>query len=67
MDLPTLRGLFTLILMVAFVTIVIWAWSGKRRKDFDEAARLPLEDDDASSSGAERSGKARNGAGEMQS
>ncbi len=45
MDLPTLRGLFTLILMIAFVAIVIWAWSGKRRKDFAEAARLPLDDD----------------------
>jgi len=55
MDLPTLRGLFTLILMVAFVTIVIWAWSGKRRKDFDEAARLPLEDDQPSS-GTKRTG-----------
>jgi len=66
MDLPTLRGLFTLVLMVAFVAIVIWAWSGKRREDFEEAARLPLEDD-PSSSGAERPGKPRNSAGELQS
>lgn len=67
MDLPTLRGLFTLILMVAFVTIVIWAWSGKRRKDFDEAARLPLEDDQPSS-GTKRTGEARKeSAGELKS
>ncbi|KPK51517.1 MAG: hypothetical protein AMJ59_27900 [Gammaproteobacteria bacterium SG8_31] len=66
MDLPTLRGLFTLVLMVAFVAIVIWAWSGKRRKDFDEAARLPLEDD-PSSPDAERKGKTRNSAGEQTS
>ena len=66
MDLPTLRGLFTLVLMVAFVAIVIWAWSGKRREDFEEAARLPLEDD-PSSSGAERPGEPRNSAGELQS
>ncbi|MGD8920740.1 MAG: cbb3-type cytochrome c oxidase subunit 3 [Gammaproteobacteria bacterium] len=66
MDLPTLRGLFTLVLMVAFVAIVIWAWSGKRRKDFDEAARLPLEDD-SSSPDAEREGKTRNSAGEQTS
>ena len=66
MDLPTLRGLFTLVLMVAFVAIVIWAWSGKRREDFEEAARLPLEDDPSSSS-AERPGKPRNSAGELQS
>ncbi len=66
MDLPTLRGLFTLVLMVAFVAIVIWAWSGRRREDFEEAARLPLEDDPSSSS-AERPGKPRNSAGELQS
>lgn len=66
MDLPTLRGLFTLVLMIAFVGIVIWAWSGKRRKDFDEAARLPLDDDSPSSDG-EQPGKKRNGAGEQES
>jgi cytochrome c oxidase cbb3-type subunit 4 len=44
-DLPTVRGLLTLVLMLAFVGVVVWAWSGKRRKDFEEAARLPLDDD----------------------
>jgi len=44
-DLSTLRGLSTLLLMLTFIGIVIWAWSGKRKKDFDEAARLPLDDD----------------------
>jgi cytochrome c oxidase cbb3-type subunit 4 len=37
--------LSTLLLMLTFVGIVLWAWSGKRKKDFDEAARLPLDDD----------------------
>ena len=31
--------------MVVFVGIVIWAWSAKRKQAFDEAARIPLEDD----------------------
>jgi len=66
MDLPTLRGLFTLILMIAFVSIVIWAWSSKRREDFAEAARLPLDDDSPAPDG-ERKGKTRNGAGEQES
>jgi cytochrome c oxidase cbb3-type subunit 4 len=66
MDLPTLRGLFTLVLMIAFVAIVIWAWSSKRREDFAEAARLPL-DDEKPSAGGERTGKPRNGAGERES
>lgn len=37
---------WTLLLMTAFVGIVYWAWSGRRRKDFEEAANLPLEEDD---------------------
>lgn len=45
MDLPTLRGLSTLLLMLTFIGIVVWAWSSKRKKDFDEAARLPLDDE----------------------
>jgi len=34
-------------MFVAFVVIVAWAWSSKRRSSFDEAARIPLEDDAA--------------------
>jgi cytochrome c oxidase cbb3-type subunit 4 len=45
MEMGTLRGLVTLALMVAFVAIWVWAWSSRRRKDFDEASRLPLEED----------------------
>jgi cytochrome c oxidase cbb3-type subunit IV len=45
MEIPTVRGLLTLVLMLAFVGVVIWAWSSKRKKDFEEAARLPLDDD----------------------
>ena len=32
------------ILILVFIGIVLWAYSSRRRKDFDEAARLPLED-----------------------
>ena len=41
----TLHGLWTLVLIVIFVAIVIWAFSSKRKKQFDEAARLPLDDE----------------------
>ena len=44
MDLPTVRGLLTAALMLAFVGVVIWAWSSKRKKDFEEASRLPLDE-----------------------
>lgn len=47
MEMGTLRGLVTLALMVAFIAVWVWAWSSRRRKDFDEASRLPLEDDSA--------------------
>lgn len=41
----TFIGLITLLLMLIFLGIVVWAYSSKRKKGFDEAARLPLEDD----------------------
>ncbi|MGI9263440.1 MAG: cbb3-type cytochrome oxidase subunit 3 [Gammaproteobacteria bacterium] len=46
-DLPTLRGLVTVVLLVAFLGMVVWAWSSKRKTDFEEAAQLPLDEDSA--------------------
>ncbi len=45
MDINFFRGLGTVFAMVAFVSICIWAYSGKRKKDFDEAAQLPFDDE----------------------
>lgn len=45
MDAGLAHGLWTALLLVTFAAIVVWAWSGRRKRDFDEAARLPLEDD----------------------
>ena len=45
MDINTIRGLATLIALVAFVSVVLWAYSGRRKSDFDEAASLPFADD----------------------
>ena len=45
MSMPFFHGLWTAVLLVIFIGIVVWAWSRKRKKDFDEAARLPLDDD----------------------
>ena len=44
MDVSTFHGLWTAALLVIFIGIVVWAWSGKRKRAFDEAARIPLED-----------------------
>ena len=43
MDINIVRGLFTLVLMVLFVGICLWAYSSKRKTDFKQASRLPLE------------------------
>lgn len=45
MSSATISGLITLVLLLAFVGGWIWAWSSKRKAQFDAAARLPLEDD----------------------
>jgi cytochrome c oxidase cbb3-type subunit 4 len=44
MDVGVIRGLITAALIVLFIALVFWAWSGKRRKTFEEAARMPLEE-----------------------
>ncbi|PKM04967.1 MAG: CcoQ/FixQ family Cbb3-type cytochrome c oxidase assembly chaperone [Gammaproteobacteria bacterium HGW-Gammaproteobacteria-6] len=45
MDINTLRGIATLLAMVAFIGITIWAYSSYKKKDFDEAAQLPFADE----------------------
>lgn len=44
-DSGTASGIMTAILIVVFIGIILWAYSGKRRRDFDEAARLPFDDE----------------------
>jgi cytochrome c oxidase cbb3-type subunit 4 len=45
MDQGIAGGIGTILAMVAFVAVVAWAYSKRRKADFDAAARLPLEDD----------------------
>ena len=45
MDINTLRGLITLLLLLAFIGLCIWAYSGRRKSAFDEAAQLPFADE----------------------
>ena len=47
-------GLITAILLAVFLAGVAWAWSGRRRDEFERAARLPLEDDAATGNAEER-------------
>jgi cytochrome c oxidase cbb3-type subunit 4 len=39
------RGVFTVFMFVAFIGIFIWAYSSRRKGEFDEMANLPLEQD----------------------
>ncbi len=45
MDINDLRSLFTVLTFLTFVGIVFWAWSGRRKAAFDEAAMIPFEED----------------------
>lgn len=45
MEIGTLRGLGTILVFVAFIGVVLWAYSSKRKKSFDEAANLPFADE----------------------
>jgi cbb3-type cytochrome oxidase subunit 3 len=40
------RGVITLILMLLFMALAVWAWGRGRKECFESMARLPLEDDE---------------------
>jgi cytochrome c oxidase cbb3-type subunit 4 len=46
MDINTIRGVLTIVLMIAFLGLVVWAWSSKRKETFDKLSQMPLEEDD---------------------
>ena len=48
----TVRGLVTLAVMLAFIGVVAWAWSSRRKRDFDEMAQMPLRDEPPQNKGA---------------
>lgn len=48
MNLVMFHSFWTLGALVIFVGIIFWAYSKNRHNDFNEAARLPLEDDQPS-------------------
>jgi cytochrome c oxidase cbb3-type subunit 4 len=47
MDTSLIMSVWTIVVMVLFIGIVLWAWSGKRKQRFDEAANIPFDEDDA--------------------
>ncbi|HMV21057.1 MAG TPA: cbb3-type cytochrome c oxidase subunit 3 [Rhodocyclaceae bacterium] len=45
MDINDLRSIMTVLMFVLFIGIVGWAFSKRRTEAYEEAARLPLDDD----------------------
>jgi cytochrome c oxidase cbb3-type subunit 4 len=41
----TIHSYWTVVVFAVFIGIWVWAWGKGRKKDFEEASRLPLEDD----------------------
>ncbi len=52
-----LRGLGTAIVFIAFIGLVFWAYNGKRKGSFDEAANLPFADEASDSPNSAKDSK----------
>ncbi len=46
MSVAFVQSVWTVIAMVVFIGIVIWAYSKRRKTDFDKAGRIAMDDDD---------------------
>lgn len=46
MDINDFRGFHTILVMIIFIGICVWAYSAHRRKDNEESAQLPFEDEE---------------------
>jgi cytochrome c oxidase cbb3-type subunit IV len=42
MNPSSIQSAITVVMFVLFLGIVVWAWSGKRKRAFDAAAQLPF-------------------------
>lgn len=51
MDTNDVRALWTLLSFLVFVAIAVWAYSARSGRRFEEAARLPFDDDQPLTSG----------------
>lgn len=52
----TFSGVVTVVLLVTFLAIWIWAWQPWHRMTFDRLARLPLEESDDAPVAAQQRG-----------
>jgi cytochrome c oxidase cbb3-type subunit IV len=45
MDIDVLRSIMTVVSFVTFVGIIAWAWSSRSQARFEQAARLPFDEE----------------------
>ena len=45
MDINDFRGLITAIVFLAFIGVSIWAFSKRKKKSFEQNARIPFNDE----------------------
>ena len=57
MDFTLIQSLWSIVVLVTFLGIVFWAYSGKRKADFDAAARLPFDDEPSNGKPTAKSGQ----------
>ena len=62
MEINDIRSALTVVMFLVFLGIVFWAYSSKRKGAFDEAARLPFEEDEAMVPGEHRNASREHGA-----
>ena len=61
MDIGMIRGLGTLVVMIAFIGLTLWVFNRRRDHDFAEARLLPFVDDRLPPAGQEPAAKRSNG------
>jgi len=54
MDINTLRSIVTVVAFVVFIAICLWAYSGHSKAAFDQAARLPFDEEEDEIGNGER-------------
>ncbi|HYM41165.1 MAG TPA: cbb3-type cytochrome c oxidase subunit 3 [Steroidobacteraceae bacterium] len=48
LDFRLLSSVVTVVWFVSFIALWLWAWSGRRTRDYEAAARLPFDEPEGS-------------------
>ena len=46
MSIGVWHGIWSLFILVSFIGIVAWVWSGRRKDFYEQAGRIPFEEND---------------------